>query len=215
MFFSKKDKARIPKDPDELDEEELEDELEEIEEDTEDAAAPDKPDSEETAPSAESGVAGDDEADDDDDEYDDDEEEDEHNDADDEEERYLLSLARRQKWKKYTAVIIAGVVVVAAISILLVRALTHVDPGRTAAKVGDSEISLAEFAFNYFYGVDYCGNQYQSYGIDLTGDLKKTACAFDSSITWHDYFVKSAAELLQQNVALYTEATNAGYSVTD
>ena len=34
MFFSKKDKARIPKDPDELDEEELEDELEEIEEDT-------------------------------------------------------------------------------------------------------------------------------------------------------------------------------------
>ena len=202
MFSSKKDKARLAMEQDELDEDdELEDETAEEPSDVPSSASVTGAPSEEDAEDA-----GDE---------DEEEIEEDHNDAEDEEERYLLSLARRQKWKKYTALIIAGVVIVALLTNLIVRAATHVDPTKTAAKVANTEITLSEFAFNYFYGVDYCANQYKSYGIDLSGDLKTTACAFDTSITWHEYFVKSACELLQQNVALFEEAKKAGYEVTD
>lgn len=207
MFFSKKDKARLEMETDALDEDdEMEDETAETVESTANDTAEPARDADDESEETES---ANEDADEDEDELE------ELNDAEDEEERYLLSLARRQKLKKYAALIITSVVIVAALTILIVRLATHVEPTKTAAKVSDTEITLAEFAFNYFYSVDYCGNMYQSYGIDLTGDLKSTACSFDTSITWHEYFVKSAAELLQQNVALFEEAKKAGYEVTD
>lgn len=224
MFFKKnRDKTRgFGKSEDEYEDDELDLEDEETEED-EPTASEDKPagiadEPVEQLPTrdAASEKTGEPEADDaDDDEID----EPETNDAEDEEERYLLALARRQRWKKNIVLIVLAAIVVAALTITIVWAVTYTDPNATALKVGDTEIALSEFEFNYFYSVDYFANQYgdqlTSAGIDLTGDLQTTPCAFDQTITWHEYFVTQAATLLQQNVALSQEAMEDGFEMTD
>ena len=125
-------------------------------------------------------------------------------------------LAKAKKEKKNITIITVCFAIFAALVIFLNSSLFYrVLP---AVKVGDVSYSVSDYSF--FYRSQYLGlvNGYASF-YDQTQPLSVQQCMFDSTKTWEEYFQDAARESAEASLKsvtmLYTEATNAGFTISD
>ena len=73
------------------------------------------------------------------------------------------------------------------------------------ATVGDAELTNVQLQFYYWQEVyDFLNNNYyylSYFGLDYTQPLDEQTCYFDSTMTWQQYFLQSALEYWQSNMA--------------
>ncbi len=117
---------------------------------------------------------------------------------------------------------IFGIIVAVVLVISLGTAIFQnvVGSGKFAAvTVGDEKIYAHEV--NYYYVNTYLSfiNSYGDYisymGIDTSAPLDSQQCAFDSSITWHEYFRQSAVSTLRETKMFVGEAAAAGVTLSE
>ena len=83
------------------------------------------------------------------------------------------------------------------------------------ATMGDIELTNAQLQIYYWsevYGFLQNYSYYLSYlGFDYTAPLSEQACYFDQTLTWEQYFLDSAIQVWQSNVAFAEIAKREGY----
>lgn len=83
------------------------------------------------------------------------------------------------------------------------------------ANMGDLELTNAQLQIYYWSEVYGFLNNYYYYlsylGFDYTASLSEQACYFDSTLTWEQYFLDSAIQVWQSNVAFAEAAKQEGF----
>lgn len=112
--------------------------------------------------------------------------------------------------------IFAAVVLIALVSVCVYRNSDGYIASRPALKIGDSEVSAAEYSYYYnntvngFISSNY---NYLSYmGLDLNKSLASQTCGLNSSMTWAQYFDDMVKETVTQAEVLYAEGHKAGFA---
>jgi len=86
----------------------------------------------------------------------------------------------------------------------------------TAVKIGDRSYSIAEVS--YYYHKQYAetaNSEYAAYfGLDTSKPLDDQICAFDETMTWHEYFKNSAIDTLRSVAAMLDAAEAEGFTLS-
>lgn len=127
--------------------------------------------------------------------------------------------------KKVVAIVLA-VAIVGGIAWKLVDDLGVIERFATAVEIGDNKITAAQF--NYYYSAQYqqmayYADMYSQSGMSIGFDPSVAPDEQDSTekdedgnaITWAESFKTSAANYAQSVIAYYTEAVNAGYTLSE
>lgn len=119
--------------------------------------------------------------------------------------------------KTVLILVAVAIVIVAAYSIL--SSTGTLKRMSTAYTVGGIEFTAMDMTIHYYDVRSSLLNQYgstlQAYGYTLDSSLDAQTCMIDTSMTWKEYFLKSAREQAQQVAVLTKEAQTAGYEMTD
>lgn len=130
--------------------------------------------------------------------------------------RYVHELTRVQKGILGG---IAAVVIVCIITLILLFGTSIPQNNLTALTIGEENISIPEYNFNYFSNVNTFANNYGSYlssiGLDLSKPLDQQQSYFSQGETWAAYFRSQTQKSLQNTIALAKEAKAAGTVLTD
>lgn len=121
---------------------------------------------------------------------------------------------KRKKEQKITAAI--GIVILAAVAALIISfpIRTFVALNQTFVEVGGEKVSKVQFdyyyntAFNNYYTQNATYLSY--FGINLSGDLSQMM--YSDTLTWEDFFQKTAVSNIQTIKSLKQEAEAAGFS---
>ena len=85
------------------------------------------------------------------------------------------------------------------------------------ATLGDAKLTNGQLQIYYWNEVyDFLNNNYyylSYYGMDYTKPLDEQTCSFDKTMTWQQYFLKSALQSWQANQSLYAEAEANNYQM--
>lgn len=148
------------------------------------------------------------------------------------EERKKRIAKQQKKQQKITAATrkrrrIVKRVILSVIAVILVAALTAGIvfatgvPNRyiSAAKIGDHEVTVAEYNFYYYTMVDQFQSQYGNYasmlGFDPNKDFHKQDASMFGAKTYAEYFRNQALQTIQTNLVLNDLAKQEGITLTD
>jgi hypothetical protein len=143
--------------------------------------------------------------------------------------KQLKEQAEAKKLKQMTVIfaVIIALVIAAAVAVLSIRAYNNSgirERNTIALKVGDHDITTAEFNYFYYdavngfytqfsgydqYAVDYAKAMY---GIDMTLPLDEQIYSETDNSTWADYFLGEAEYSAKSIYALYDEAMANNFS---
>ena len=146
--------------------------------------------------------------------------------------KQLKEQAEAKKLKQMTVIfaVIIALVIAAAVAVLSIRAYNNSgirERNTIALKVGDHDITAAEFNYFYYdavngfytqfsdydqYAVDYAKAMY---GIDMTLPLDEQIYSETDNSTWADYFLGEAEYSAKSMYALYDEAMANNFSLNE
>lgn len=105
--------------------------------------------------------------------------------------------------------IVCAVVLVATVALALVARTGYFRRNTIMMEIGEHKINQIEF--EYYYGA-----QYQNWAQYLSNvNLKTTKCYVDSSMTWHEYFMKETKDAIVEDYLLYEQAQKDNFKMTE
>ncbi len=126
---------------------------------------------------------------------------------------------KRKRIIKRIVLSVIAVILIAAITAGIVFATGVPNRYLSAAKIGDHEITVAEYNFYYNTTVQNFLSQYGSYasmfGFDSTKPYDKQDASAFGAKTYADYFRSQTLQMLQTNVVLNDLAKEEGITLTD
>ena len=119
--------------------------------------------------------------------------------------------ARKRKTIIYTVI---GVVAAVLIAALLIWNSGFFQSRSTAATVGDTNLTAAEFSFFYYGTRNYYANYgyLLGYSYDASVDDDEQFADAANNVTWRDQILEEALASAQQQVVLYREALASGHT---
>ena len=117
---------------------------------------------------------------------------------------------------KTVCVVLAFIIIVTAGCLAL---STSIFASATGLKIGDIEVPVYEYNFNYWTEVHYFNEYYSSYlgdnAPDLSKPLKDQVYYFDESMSWEDYFKDFTSSYLVTAMIMYQKAVDMGLELTE
>lgn len=122
--------------------------------------------------------------------------------------------ARKRKTIIYSAI---GAVIAVLVVALLIWNSGFFQSRSTAATVGDTNLTAAEFSFFYYGTRNYYANygSLLGYSYDASVDDDEQFADAANNITWRDQFLNEALSSAQQQVVLYQEALAGGHTAAE
>ena len=105
--------------------------------------------------------------------------------------------------------IICAVVLIATVALAIVASTGYFRRNTVVMEVGDHKINQIEY--EYYYAAQYQNWYYYVYSINI----KTTICYIDSTVTWHEYFVREAKEAIVNDYVMSDKATELGFTLTE
>ena len=130
--------------------------------------------------------------------------------------KQAMDAAAKKKSFEKTRNAIIGVAILLLIVAILVLNSDLFYTSASAVKIGDKSYSIAEVS--YYYHKQYAetaNSEYAAYfGLDTSKPLDDQICAFDESMTWHEYFKNGAIDTLKSVTAMLDAAVAEGYTLS-
>ncbi len=122
--------------------------------------------------------------------------------------------AKLQREHKITLAVSIAILVAVVALIASFPIRTFIGVNQEFVKIGDEKVTKVEFDYYYYSAINTYYNQYGAYlsymGLDLSSDLSQQM--YSSTLTWEDYFQKSAVQSIRTNKSVKKEAKAEGFA---